>query len=177
MLGIIRENAAQVRIQISGPLEFILALLASVMFAQGDANFRQRYDFSPGAVLGTSAGDFVHDLVDVFNFPQRRPAAITPAPVRTRLQPNGERFGEILRRVRLRVPRLKIEYVSPAVWLGPIRFGITLREGAKCRLPSSLEVQTKRIVDRMAGFVTQNAQALDISAAFDFEHLLAFEFC
>src|SRR5947209_1622776 len=120
------------------------------MFAQGDANFRQRFDLSP--------------------------AAITPAPVRTRLQPNGERFGEILRRVRLRVPRLKIEYISPAVRLGSIRFGITLREGAKCRLPSSLEVQTKRIIDRMAGFVTQNAHALDISAAFDFEHLLAFEF-
>src|SRR5437762_539 len=69
-----------------------------------------------------------------------------------------------------------LEFVSTAVWLGPIRFGITLRKRAKRRLPSSLEVQTKRIVDRVAGFVTQNAQALDISAAFDFEHLLAFEF-
>src|SRR5437016_11272795 len=116
------------------------------MFAQGDANFGQCFYFSPGTVLGTSAGDLVHDFVDVFNFTQRRPAAITPAPVRTRLQPNGERFGEILRRVRLRVPRLEIEYISTAVRLGPIRFGITLREGAKRQSPPSLEVQTKRIV-------------------------------
>src|SRR5437870_4070249 len=176
MSRIIRENAAEVRIEISGPLEFVLLLLATVMFAQGDANFGQCFYFSPGTVLGTSAGDLVHDFVDVFNFPQRRPAAITPAPVRTRLQPNGERFGEVLSRVRLRVPRLEVEYVSAAVWLGPIRFGIALREGAECQPPSSLEVQTKRIVDRMAGFVTQDAHALEISAAFNFEHLLAFEF-
>jgi hypothetical protein len=42
-------------------------------------------------------------------------------------------------------------------------------------MPAPLEVQAKSIVDGVAGFVTQDAHALNIGAAFDLEHLFSFE--
>src|SRR5262249_8284207 len=36
-------------------------------------------------------------------------------------------------------------------------------------------METKSVVERMAGFVTQDAHALDVRAAFDFAHELALE--
>ena len=42
-------------------------------------------------------------------------------------------------------------------------------------MPAPFEVQAKGVVDGMAGLVTQDAHALDVSAAFDFQHLLSFE--
>src|SRR5437016_13106851 len=116
------------------------------MFAQGDANFGQCFYFSPGTVLGTSAGDLVHDFVDVFEFPQRRPAAITPAPVRTRLQPHGERLGKILGGVRLRVPGFEIEHVTAAVWFGLVTSRISSGERAEGMQPTALKVQPERVV-------------------------------
>src|ERR1700686_4820286 len=42
-------------------------------------------------------------------------------------------------------------------------------------MPAPLEVQAKGVVDSMAGFVTQDAHALDVGAAFDLQHLLSFQ--
>ena len=39
----------------------------------------------------------------------------------------------------------------------------------------AFEVQAKSCIERVAGFVPQDAQALGVSAALDLEHLLAFE--
>src|ERR1700681_23676 len=42
-------------------------------------------------------------------------------------------------------------------------------------MPAPFEMQAKSIVDGVAGLVTQNAHALDVSAPFDFQHLFSFE--
>src|ERR1700704_4638519 len=42
-------------------------------------------------------------------------------------------------------------------------------------MPASLEVQAKGVVDRVARLVTQDAHALDVSAAFNLQHLLSLE--
>src|SRR6266849_4290466 len=42
-------------------------------------------------------------------------------------------------------------------------------------MPASFEMQTKGVVDGVAGLVSQDAHALDLRAAFDFQHLLSFE--
>ena len=42
-------------------------------------------------------------------------------------------------------------------------------------MPLAFEMQTKGVVDGVTGLVTQDAHALDVSAAFDFQHLFSFQ--
>ncbi len=42
-------------------------------------------------------------------------------------------------------------------------------------MPAPLEVQAKGVVDGVAGLVTEDAHALDVSAAFDLQHLFSFQ--
>src|ERR1051326_143223 len=79
---IVGKDAAQISVQIRRPLEFVLPLLTTVMFAQRDTNLRQRLDFSARAILWPGAGDFAHHFLDVFELAQSRPAAITAPPIR-----------------------------------------------------------------------------------------------
>ena len=51
-----------------------------------------------------------------------------------------------------------------------------MSEGSEQANPLALEVQTKCIVERVARFMTQNAHALDVAAAFNFAHELTLEF-
>ena len=76
----------------------------------------------------------------------------------------------------LRVPCIQIQNVRAAVRFWLVRWRVSLREGTKCPNPLAFEVQPKRIIDRVARFVTQDAHALNVAAAFDFAHLLALEF-
>ena len=78
--------------------------------------------------------------------------------------------------MRLRVPGFEIEHVTAAVWLRLVTLRISSGKRAEGAQPTALKVQAERVVQSVAGFVAQDAHALDVGAAFDFQHLLALEF-
>src|SRR5690606_36378235 len=55
-----------------------------------------------------------HQLIDERELVKRRPSGVAAAPVRFRLEPHRESLGEILCRMRLRVPLAKVVYVAAA---------------------------------------------------------------
>src|SRR5690349_2212322 len=77
--------------------------------------------------------------------------------------------------MRLRIPCIKIQDVPAAVWFGFVRWRIFLSERSERANPLSFEVQPKSVVDRVAGFVTQNAHALNVRSTFDFAHEFSFK--
>src|SRR5437660_8470865 len=97
------KYSPQIVVQIRRPFECILRALAVIVLAQSDANLGKGLDLLAHAVARTRAGNLVQKFVDVLKLSQRRPTAIAPAPIRTRLQPHSERLCEIFRRMRLRV--------------------------------------------------------------------------
>ncbi len=68
-----------------------------------------------------------------------------------------------------------MQNVLPAFRFGFVEVGIRLRKRAKQLAVLALEVQAKSRVQRVAGFVTQNAHALLVRAALQLQHLPAFE--
>src|SRR5260370_3120159 len=76
-----REDAPKIRLQISGPLKFVLALLALIVLPQSGSYLRQGFHLSARAVPGPRPGDLFQHFVDVFQLAQRRPITIAPPPV------------------------------------------------------------------------------------------------
>src|SRR6185369_17683053 len=111
------KNSPEIVVQISGPFERVFFALTVVVFAQRDPDLRERFDFSPHAISRTRAGNLFQKLVDIFQLAQRRPTAITAAPVRARLQPDREGLSKVFSRVGLRIPGIEIQHVTAAVGL------------------------------------------------------------
>src|SRR5213079_2144605 len=53
-----------------------------------------------------------HQLIDVFEFLQRLPARVTPAPVEPRREPDRERLRKIFIRMALRIPVFEMHNVA-----------------------------------------------------------------
>src|SRR5262245_39381621 len=130
----------------------------------------QRTDALPRREQWPLAGDFVHQLVDIFKLFERRPAGIPCPPVRPRPQPHRKGLGEILVRMALRIPKPKMLDVTPAGRIGPIVERIALRGQAEQLLPASAAVQLVGLLHRVAGLMTENGHALGPGAALDVEH-------
>src|SRR5258708_33376050 len=115
-------------------------------------------------------GDFAHQLVDIFELLERRPAGIACPPVRTRPQPYRKGLGEILGRMTLRIPAPKVLDIAPAGRIGPVIARVTFRGRAEQLLPAPAAVQLVGVLHGMAGFMTENGHALGPGATLDFEH-------
>ncbi len=92
-------------------------------------------------------------------------------PVRFRIEPHGERLGEIFVRMALRVPVIEVLDEALAVRLRRVVLRIgdrRITEDAPARRPASQRV---RVVDCMADFVTQDLQAREFVAALHLKHL------
>src|SRR5262245_28376796 len=76
----------------------------------------------------------------------------------------------------LSVPGWKMEHELSTFRFRFVEIGIGLGKGTKEFAVPPFEVQTKRSVEGVPGFVSQNAHALLVRAALHFQHLLAFEF-
>src|ERR1700682_5010164 len=76
MARIVRENTAEVAVINGWILEIITLALAFVMFLQRHLQHRKRLDFRARAVPWFRACEFFHQLVNVFQLLQRRPALI-----------------------------------------------------------------------------------------------------
>src|ERR1043166_924189 len=175
MSWIVREDSPQIAIVNSGPLEVVTLALAAVMFAQREPQRRKRFDFRARTVLRFRARDLFHQLVDVLELLQRRPTAITASPLRSRRQPHGESFREVFRRMCLRIPRRQMQNILSTLWSRFVEVWIRLRKRAEQFAVLPFEVQTKSSIERVSGLVTEDAHALRIRAAFDFQHLPTFE--
>ncbi len=92
-----------------------------------------------------------------------------------RPQPHGERLGEVLRRVALRVPVLEMQHVVPAARPSRVVPGVQRRRGAEDLSPVVAAAQPERSVDRVTELVPQEAQSPPPIAAFDFAHHVALE--
>src|ERR1041385_915515 len=145
---IVTEDAIEIAIVNCGPLEVVSFAFATVVFAQCSLERREWFDFGARSVFRFRAGEARHQLVDVFELVQRGPAAITPTPLRTRREPDGESLGEVFGRVRLRVPRRKMQHELAAPGLGFVEVRIWLREGAEEFAIVALEVKPESRVER-----------------------------
>src|SRR3984893_6244222 len=150
--------------------EGVERLFFLVVAAQSLAELMQRIDALPRREQWRFAGDFVHQLVDIFKLLERRPAGIPCPPVRTRPQPHRKGLGEILVRMTLRIPEPKMLDITPTRWIGPIVERIAFRGQAEQLLPASAAMQLVGLLHRMAGLMTENGHALGPSAALDVEH-------
>src|SRR2546425_8051404 len=90
MMWIVRKDSTQIAIVDSGPIKVITLTLAAIMFAQRNLQSRERLDFGSRTVARFRSRKLFHNLVDVFKFAQCWPAFVTPAPARTRHDPNGK---------------------------------------------------------------------------------------
>src|ERR1043165_3617904 len=172
---IVGEDATQIAIVNSGPLEVVAFAFAAIVFAQSDPQRGEWFDFRTRAVLWFGACDLFHQLVDILELFERGPAAIAAPPLQSWRQPHGECFGEVFRRMCLRVPGGQVQYVLATLRPWFVEVGIRLRERAEELAVLAFEVEAKSGVERVAGLVPQDAHALLVGAALDFQHLAAFE--
>src|ERR1051325_11259699 len=77
---IVGEDATQIAIVNRGPFEVVTLALATIVIAQRSAQRRQRLDLRACSVLRFRACELGHQLIDVFELLQRRPATITTSP-------------------------------------------------------------------------------------------------
>ena len=120
-------------------------------------------------------GDLRHQLVDVLQLLQRRPAFVALAPVRTRRQPDRKGLGEILVRMALRVPEPKMLDEIPTRRIRPIIARIAGRRAAEQLLPAAAAVQLVGVLHHVPGLVPEDAHAFRARAAFDVDDHLALE--
>src|ERR1700750_594164 len=91
-----------------GWLDGVERVFFLVVAAQSLAELMQGTDALPRSEQWPFAGDFVHQLVDIFKLFERRPAGIPCSPARTRPKPHRKGLGEILDRMALRIPAPKV---------------------------------------------------------------------
>src|SRR5262252_7345478 len=117
----------------------VLALLA-VVLAEGLPQARQWIDNPFGFHRRPSSRELAHQAIHVFKLPVRRPAGVMRGPVRTRLEPDGEGFREVLVGMTLRIPVVEMLDEAFAVRLRRVVLGILCRGIAKkataCRTSS-----------------------------------------
>ena len=180
-----REPPAKLRIGGKQTMQFpivglrridgVKSLLLLIIFGKRDFVLVQRIGAPPPRHLWPLLGDFRHQLVDVLELAQRRPAGVAVAPVRARRQPDRERLGEILVGMALRVPQPQMLDVVLAGRIGPVVARIALRRAAEQLLPAAAPMQLIGQLHDVSRLVAQDAHAVLLGAAFDIDDHLAFE--
>src|SRR5262245_4846397 len=118
---------------------------------------------------------FIDQRIDELEFRERRPTRIIPPPCRLWLHPDCKGFREVLGRMTLCIPVAEVQYVLSTCRSRCITCGIRFRRRTEHRPPIGMPSQSIRSIERMTGFVPQNAQAPQTIAAFDFAHHAALE--
>src|SRR5262249_53628512 len=146
MLGIVAEDAQQIPIVARGVADGVVGTLLLVVFGQRLGELAQRIDFETARQRWLLACDLAHQLVDIFELFQCRPAGVAFAPGRARREPYREGLGKILVRMALRIPEWKMLDVAPAGGVRPIVVWVAGRGAAEQRLPPAAPVRLKRNV-------------------------------
>lgn len=129
-----------------------------------------------GLVDGRFAGDGAHEFIDIFEFLERFPAAITLAPIEAGSEPDGESFGEVFVGMRLGIPVVKMDDVGTAIGTGAVKFGSVVgRSFAEDLLPLFFPGELVGVGVGVGGFVADELHEPVGGAPFDFENELEFE--
>src|SRR6266581_108159 len=172
---IVGKDAAQIAIIDGRQIEIVALALALVVFPERCLQHGERFNLRSRSVLRFCPRQLSHNLVDILQLPERWPTPVATPPARPWCQPDSKALGKVFRRVRLRIPRPQMQNVVATPWFWLVKVRILFREGTIQLAPAPLEMQAKSRVERVARFMTQNAQAFRIGAAFDLEHLFAFK--
>src|SRR5436190_17951659 len=141
-----------------------------VVVAQCLAELVERIDALTRRDQWPLAGDFLHQLVDIFELLERRPAGVAGPPVRTRSQPYRKSLREILVWMALRIPAPEVLHITPAGRIGPVVARIAFRGRPEQLPPAPAALQLVGVLYGMAGLMTENGHALGPGAALDVEH-------
>ena len=131
MPRIVGEDAQQIAVVDRRMVDRVVRALLRVVLGQRLGELAQRIDAQPAREQRLLAGDLGHQLVDIFELLQRRPALVALAPVRARREPDREGLGEILVRMALRVPERQMLDVAPAAGVRPVVVRVAGRGAAE----------------------------------------------
>lgn len=159
-----------------GPIDAIVPSFFLVMLTQGLAQAAQWIDLFGDDYARLLSGQGPHELIDIGQLLERRPARIPLLPLRFRRQPNGKCFGEIFIGMALRVPRPQMHDKAFAVRFKRIVIGVRDRRFAEELLTPWTAAGREGILDGMTRFVPKDAHAPVRIAALDFEHLIQLKF-
>src|SRR6516165_6189034 len=127
MPWILRKQAAQIAIVGFWRIDKVKRSLLFVIIAERLSQRAERFDLFPMRQRRPLAGNFVHQLVNIFELFERRPVGVAGTPMRARPQPYGESFCEILVGMTLRVPQPQILNMIAARGISPVVPRVALR--------------------------------------------------
>jgi hypothetical protein len=107
--------------------------------------------------LGRLLTELTHDVVDVLQLLEARPASIDLAPGRSGCEPHGKGLGEVFVGMLLRVPAGDVAHKLAREWARFILFQVRKHHVAEQRAPSFGFVQLVCVVERVARLVAQIA--------------------
>src|SRR5690349_2764054 len=93
----VAEDATNIAVVNGGQMKVVTFSFATIVIAQRAAQCRQWIDLGACSVLRFRAREGDHQLVDVLELLQGRPATITTSPLRARGEPDRKRLGEVFR--------------------------------------------------------------------------------
>ena len=152
------EQPPQVAIVEVRVFEAVVRALAIVVLAQRLLQAGQRRQLAARDATRRPAGELLHQLVHVLELLQGRPVGVALAPLRVRLQPDGERFREVLVGMTLRVPGVQVQDEALAVGLRRVVLGILCGRRPEQLQPLAPPVQRIGVVDGVARLVAEDAR-------------------
>src|SRR5688572_2817741 len=175
VLALLAEHALEPHVESIGLVELVAGALAPVVLAERALVVAERLDQLLVAHDRLHTADVRHQLVDVFQLAQRRPALVLATPAGARLQPDGERLGEVLGRMALRVPVTEVQHEVAARGPRTIDVRVRARSLAERAPPLFAPADPVGVVERVGYLVTQNARHPVRVAAFDLAHEAALQ--
>src|SRR5262245_8683693 len=151
-------------------IDSVERLFFPVVVAERLAELVQRIEPLPRGDQRPFPRNFVHQLVDIFQLPERGPTGVARPPVRTRPQPHRKGLGEIFGRVALRIPAPKVLDITPAGRIGSVIARVVFRGRAEQLLPAPAALQLVGVLHGVASLMAENGHALGPGAPFNLEH-------
>ena len=175
ILGVVREDAAQVLVVVRRPAPGEILSFLGVVLGKRAPQLAQRLNFALIDRDRRLAGDLAHQLVDVVELFQGRPALVVAAPVDMRIEPDRESLGEILDRVRLRVPVGEVDDEVPALGARLVGRGIGRVRISEQDAIALAIVQLVGLVDRVPRFVPKYSPRFGLTRSLHLQHLAALQ--
>jgi hypothetical protein len=175
VLWCVGEKAAQIAVVDVRIVDAIALPLGLVVFAQRLAQAPDRIDLVARGHARRQGADLGHQRVHVLELLERRPAVVTRPPRRVWGEPHGERLGEVLVGMALRVPGLEMGDEATAVRTRRVVLGILGGREPEELLAAPAMAEAVGGVDSVPDLVAQDAHAPLLAAAFDLEHLRELE--
>src|SRR5712691_8097858 len=130
-------------------MDGVVSPLATIVFPQRSLQARQRFDLLPRTAPRGFSSQFCHDLPHIFKLSLCAPSFVLPPPSFSGLQPDGKTLREILRGMRLGIPRIKVEDIVAAARLRLVPLGVRDSIRAESVCPTSPRMKAEGIIVRV----------------------------